>query len=50
MDYLVHTLSPGDFETLVIKLCHQILGLGTISFGTGPDGGRDAFFEGTAER
>jgi Tfp pilus assembly protein PilF len=49
-DYLFHTLSPGDFETLVVKLCHQILGLGTISFSTGPDGGRDAFFEGTAER
>jgi hypothetical protein len=49
-DYLLHTLSPGDFETLVVKLCHQILGLGTISFSIGKDGGRDAFFEGTAER
>jgi hypothetical protein len=49
-DYLLHALCPGDFETLVVKLCHQILGLGTFSFGTGKDGGRDAFFEGTAER
>ncbi len=49
-DYLLHTLSPGDFETLVVKLCHQILGFGTISFSTGKGGGRDAFFEGTAER
>jgi hypothetical protein len=49
-DYLLHTLSPGDFETLVVKLCHQILGMGTVAFSTGPDGGRDAFFESTAER
>jgi Tetratricopeptide repeat/NB-ARC domain len=49
-DYLLHTLSPGDFETLVVKLCHEILGIGTISFSSGKDGGRDAFFEGTAER
>ncbi len=49
-DYLLHTLSPGSFEELVVKICQQILGLGTITFGTGPDGGRDAFFEGTAQR
>ncbi len=49
-DYLLHTLSAGTFEELVVKLCHEILGFGTISFGSGPDRGRDAFFEGTAQR
>ncbi len=49
-DYLLHTLSPGDFEELVVKICHEILGLGTISFSSGPDGGRDAYFDGTAQR
>ncbi len=49
-DYLLHTLSAGDFEELVVKICHEILGFGTISFSSGPDGGRDAFFDGTAQR
>ncbi len=49
-DYLLHTLSPGAFEELVVKICHEILGFGTISFSSGRDGGRDAFFEGTAQR
>ncbi len=49
-DYLLHTLSAGAFEGLVVRICHEILGFGTISFSSGPDGGRDAFFEGTARR
>ena len=49
-DYLLHTLSPGDFEELVVRICHEILGFGTISFSSGKDGGRDASFEGTAQR
>ncbi len=48
--YLLHTLSPGDFEELVVKLCHEILGFGTISFSSGPDEGQDAYFDGTAHR
>ncbi len=49
-DHLLHTPSPGGFEELVVRICHQILGFGTISFGSGKDGGRDAFFDGTARR
>ncbi len=48
--YLLHALSPGDFEELVFKICHEILGFGTISFSSGPDEGRDAYFSGTAQR
>ncbi len=40
---------PQEFEELVICLCQKILGTGTIHFSTGPDGGRDALFNGTAE-
>ncbi len=49
-DHLLHSLSPGAFEELVVKICHEILGIGVISFSSGKDGGRDAFFEGTAQR
>ncbi|MCP3960757.1 MAG: tetratricopeptide repeat protein [bacterium] len=49
-EYLLQTLSPGGFEELAVRICHEILGFGTISFSSGPDGGRDAFFEGTAQR
>ncbi len=49
-DCLLHTLSPGAFEELVVKICHEILGFGTISFSSGKDGGRDAIFDGTAQR
>ena len=49
-DYLLHMLSPGAFEELVVRICHELLGFGTISFSSGRDGGRDAFFEGTAQR
>ncbi len=49
-DYLLHTLSPSAFEDLIVKICHEILGFGTISFSSGKDGGRDAFFGGTAQR
>lgn len=40
--------NPDQFEKLVILLCQHLLGLGTIGFSTGPDGGRDGKFEGTA--
>ena len=42
-------LYPSQFEQLVIALCQQLLGMGTIGFSEGPDGGRDAKFEGTAD-
>ncbi len=50
MYYQLHALRWQDFEDLVVQICHQLLGIGTSQFASGPDTGRDAFFEGTAER
>lgn len=49
MLYPLHALRWQDFENLVVQLCHQFLGPGTSRFSAGADGGRDAFFEGTAD-
>ena len=38
-----------EFEELVVLICRSILGAGVSSFAPGPDGGKDAKFEGTAE-
>jgi hypothetical protein len=46
----LHELSESDFENLVVLLCREILGVGVTSFASGRDGGRDAFFEGTASQ
>ena len=45
-----HDLGDDEFEELVRHICMEILGTGTITFATGPDGGRDACFEGTAQK
>jgi len=37
-----------EFEDIVIKICHSILGIGATKFSTGKDGGRDSTFEGEA--
>ncbi len=50
MYYQLHALRWQDFEDLVVQICHKLLGLGTLQFSTGADGGRDAYFEGTAAR
>lgn len=42
-------LSPHQFEALVVAICQFVLGAGVQGFATGPDGGRDAKFVGTAE-
>jgi hypothetical protein len=41
----------GDetFERIVVAMCVQLLGPAVQPFSTGPDGGRDARFEGTAK-
>lgn len=44
----LHDLSEAEFENLVVAICREILGVGTTGFAPGPDGGRDGFFEGTA--
>jgi hypothetical protein len=48
--YRLYELEDTDFEDLACRICMQILGLGTISFSAGKDGGRDGRFDGTAER
>ncbi len=44
-----HNLSDLQFEGLVIEFCVELLGHGVQGFVTGPDGGRDARFSGTAK-
>ncbi len=39
-------LSTGSFESLAQALAIKVLGPGTIVFGAGPDGGREATYEG----
>lgn len=49
MKYAYEDLSPEQFESLVVFLCQQLLGISVQGFSKGPDGGRDARFVGTAE-
>lgn len=48
MDYRLENLSEDVFEELVNMLCQRILGVGTVSFSKGKDGGRDGRFIGNA--
>jgi hypothetical protein len=48
--YRLYELEDTEFEDLVCRICMQILGIGTISFSSGKDGGRDGRFTGTAAR
>lgn len=48
--YPLYDLNANDFEDLVTLLCERILGIGTINFSRGKDGGRDAIFSGRANR
>ena len=49
-DYHLHELSGDDHELLVITICRDILGMGTINFSEGKDGGKDGKFVGTAQK
>jgi hypothetical protein len=49
MKYAYENLSPTQFETLIILLCQRLLGISVQGFAIGPDGGKDARFDGTAE-
>jgi hypothetical protein len=49
MKYAYENLGYDQFEILVIFLCQRLLGISVQGFSTGPDGGRDAKFTGTAE-
>lgn len=46
--YRYEALSPAEFEKLVLEICQELLGEGTRGFAEGPDGGRDARFDGIA--
>ena len=47
MDYNLAGLSTRSFEQLIQAIAAKIIGPGLIVFGDGPDGGREATFEGT---
>jgi hypothetical protein len=49
MKYAYEDLYPQQFEQLIVLLCQHLLGMSVQPFATGPDGGRDAKFVGTAE-
>lgn len=46
-DYDLSGLSNRSFEQLIQALATKVLGPGTVLFGDGPDGGREAVFEGS---
>ncbi len=47
--YPLYELSEDEFEQLVSTLCKEILGIGTVSFTKGKDGGKDGRFKGVAK-
>lgn len=49
ISYDFNHISEDDFEKLVVDLCNNLLGIGVHSFTKGPDGGKDGFFDGTAQ-
>jgi hypothetical protein len=46
--YDINNLGEKEFEHLIQTLIKEIIGFGTITFGEGPDGGREATFSGKA--
>lgn len=49
MAYPFEDLDDSQFERLVVQCMRKLFGPGVQAFSTGPDGGRDAVFNGTAE-
>ncbi|MEI2397929.1 NACHT domain-containing protein, partial [Paenibacillus phytohabitans] len=47
-DYDFNRFNSRDFEHFIQALSKKILGNGTLTFGDGPDGGREAIFNGNA--
>jgi hypothetical protein len=45
-DYDLSGLSTRSFEKLIQSIAGKVLGPGTVTYGDGPDGGREATFEG----
>ncbi len=50
MSYPFEDLDPSGFERLIVQVCRHLFGAGVSSFATGRDGGRDARFDGVAEK
>lgn len=50
MKYPLEYLTDTEFEDLVAIICERILGMGTIVFSVGKDGGKDAKFVGKANK
>lgn len=50
MSYPYEDLDDAQFERLVVQCCRKLFGAGVQAFAAGPDGGRDARFDGIAER
>ena len=50
MKYPLENLTDKDFEDLVALICEQILGMGTVIFSVGKDGGKDGKFQGKANK
>lgn len=48
MRFSFHNLDDQEFENLVGQIFMEILGMGTVVFTKGRDGGRDGRFSGTA--
>lgn len=48
MKYPLENIDDKEFEDLVALICERILGMGTIVFSLGKDGGKDAKFIGKA--
>ncbi|TCM46943.1 NACHT domain-containing NTPase [Kribbella sp. VKM Ac-2568] len=46
--YRLNSLGADEFERMVQALLKEVIGSGTITFGTGRDGGREATFSGKA--
>lgn len=47
--YRYEELSPSQFENLVVDICRCLIGKGVRGFSEGPDGGRDARFDGVTD-
>jgi hypothetical protein len=50
MAYPFEDLDDSDFERVVVQCMRKLFGAGVQGFSPGPDGGRDARFQGTAKR
>jgi hypothetical protein len=46
VDFPLESLDPETFEQIAVALCRAVIGNGVTIFGRGPDGGREATYEG----